>query len=189
MSRAFRISVSDSLSKVIRAEDHVCSQLELLEILPPDQMSDLLAAELIKLGFEPEDDLLVRETDGIQVAINVKEGTVQVQATAAQDISLSGEKEGRAYDDMGPNAKKVEQNLREQLRSRLEAQANQQEDQLQRELTDRLEKELTDLRQELDRAVNRATAEALKQKAAQLGQIKEMTEDAETGSLTIVVEV
>ena len=45
------------------------------------------------------------------------------------------------------------------------------------------------LRAELDKAVNRATAEALKQKAAKIGQIKEMTEDPESGSLTIVVEV
>jgi hypothetical protein len=48
---------------------------------------------------------------------------------------------------------------------------------------------LAGLRQELDEAVNRATGEALKQKAGQLGQIKEMTEDPQTGSLTIVVEV
>ena len=33
------------------------------------------------------------------------------------------------------------------------------------------------------------TAEALKIKAAQMGQIKEITEDPQSGSLTIVVEV
>ena len=42
---------------------------------------------------------------------------------------------------------------------------------------------------QLDQATNRATAKALKQKAAQIGQIKELTEDPESGSLTIVVEV
>ena len=36
---------------------------------------------------------------------------------------------------------------------------------------------------------NKVTADALKVKAAQLGQIKEMTEDPQAGSLTIVVEV
>ena len=45
------------------------------------------------------------------------------------------------------------------------------------------------LQKELDQAVNRVTAEALKRKAAQMGQIKEMTEDPQAGSLTIVVEV
>ncbi len=38
-------------------------------------------------------------------------------------------------------------------------------------------------------AVNRVTAEALKEKAAKLGQIKQISEDAQTGSLTIVLEV
>jgi hypothetical protein len=56
-------------------------------------------------------------------------------------------------------------------------------------VTDRLEGQLRDLRQELDQVVNRVTAESLKRKAAQLGQIKEMTEDPQAGSLTIVVEV
>jgi hypothetical protein len=37
--------------------------------------------------------------------------------------------------------------------------------------------------------VNRVTTGALKQNAAQLGQIKEVTEDAESASLTIKVEM
>jgi len=41
------------------------------------------------------------------------------------------------------------------------------------------------LRKELDQVANRVTAEALKRKAAQLGQIKEMTEDPESGSLFV----
>ena len=60
---------------------------------------------------------------------------------------------------------------------------------LQDKITEELEAELANLRGELDNAVNRATAQALKQKAAQIGQIKDMTEDPESGSLTIVVEV
>ena len=86
MSRAYRIRVRESLRRVIRAHDRVSTQLELLEVLPPEQMAQLL-------------------------------------------------------------------------------------------------------REELDQAVNRITAEALKQKAAQIGQIKELTEDPQSGSLTIVLEV
>jgi FtsH ternary system domain X5 len=56
-------------------------------------------------------------------------------------------------------------------------------------VTDRLERELGDLRRELDEIVNRVTAEALKRKAASMGSIKQLTEDPEVGSLTIVVEV
>ncbi len=60
---------------------------------------------------------------------------------------------------------------------------------MQTDVTDRLEGKLCDLRSELDQVANRVTAEALKIKAARLGQIKQMTEDAQSGSLTIVLEV
>ncbi len=56
-------------------------------------------------------------------------------------------------------------------------------------MTDKLEARLGDVRKEMDEVVNRVTAEALKRKAASMGQIKEMTEDPQAGSLTIVVEV
>ncbi len=79
--------------------------------------------------------------------------------------------------------------LREELQRDLEKQAAEKETGLQTQVTDRLEAQLGGLRQELDEAVNRVTAEALKRKAAQLGRIKEITEDPQAGSLTIVVEV
>jgi hypothetical protein len=41
----------------------------------------------------------------------------------------------------------------------------------------------------LDQAVIRVTAVAPKRKAAQMEQIKEITEDPQSGSLTIIVEV
>lgn len=52
-----------------------------------------------------------------------------------------------------------------------------------------LEGKLRDLRAELDSIANRVTAEALKVRASQLGEIREITEDPETGSLTIKVRV
>ena len=51
MSRAYRIKVRESARQVIRASDHVGTQLELLEILPPERMADLLARELCQARF------------------------------------------------------------------------------------------------------------------------------------------
>ncbi len=83
----------------------------------------------------------------------------------------------------------MRESLREELQRDLQKKAADKETGLQTKVTDRLEAQLGGLRQELDQAVNRVTAEALKRKAAQLGQIKEITEDPQAGSLTIVVEV
>jgi hypothetical protein len=189
MSRAYRISVKESVRRVVRAEDHVRSQLEMLDILPPAQMADLLAAELIRQGFQRDGDTVVRTDGDMKVTVDLKSGTVTVQSESEQEVEESGERAGSSYDRSGAHAKAVRENLRQGLVKDLEESVSQHEKALQKQVTDKLEGQLADLRKELDQAANRATAEALKQKAAQIGQIKELTEDPESGSLTIVVEV
>ncbi len=189
MSRAYRVSVSESLRTVLRAQDKVTTQLELLEVLPAETMAELLARELESRGFVRDGKNLVREEKGVQVTVNSETGEVTVSAESSRETELKGTREGRAWDDMGPNAKQVREELRKHLGQELEKQAEQKTARLQGEVTDRLEQALGDIRQELDQAVNRVTAEALKQKAATLGQIKELHEDKQTGNLTIVLEV
>jgi hypothetical protein len=189
MSRSYRISVRESLRRVLRAHDRVSTQLELLEILSPEEMAELLSQELEQRGFERRDRSLVREQDGVRVSVDPKTGTVTVASESSEEVELHGQREGTAWDDVGPSGTHVREGLKKQLQQDLEKQAERKTSDLQSQVTDRLEKQLGDLRQELDQAVNRVTAEALKEKARRIGQIKEMTEDPQTGSLTIVVEV
>jgi hypothetical protein len=191
MSRSYRIAVRESVNRVIKAEDKVSTKLEVLEVLPPEQMAGLLSDELEKRGFEKDEDgeTLVREEDGVVISVDAKTGTVTVSAESSEAAKLEGERQGRAYDDVGPHAKEVRENLRKELQKDLERKVEEKTAALQGKVTDKLEGKLTDLRQEMDEVVNRVTAEALKRKAASMGQIKEMTEDPQTGSLTIVVEV
>jgi hypothetical protein len=189
MSRAYRIKVSESLRRVIRASDHVSTRLEVLEILPPEDTAALLEAELLRRGFERKGEVLVRENDGVRVEVEPESGTVTVRAEAADGVEIGGEREAWSYQERGAHRKSTEQALRKQLQDDLEKQVRQKNQQLQKEVTDRLERQLGDLRRELDQVVNRVTAEALKRKAAQIGQIKELTEDPQSGSMTIVLEV
>jgi hypothetical protein len=189
MSRAYRISVRESLRKVIKAEDHVSTQLELLNLLPPEQMGELLAAELEQRGFERSGDKVVRRQDGVSVTVELTTGTVTVQAQSSREVNIEGEQAGYATEQGGKAAKRVEEHLREQLQKNLKKRAEAHKSDLQTQITDKLEVQLGDLRKELDQVVNKVTAEALKQKAAQLGTIKQVTEDAQTGSMTIVLEV
>jgi hypothetical protein len=189
MSRAYRIRVSESLQRTLQAEDEVCSRIELLEVLPPEQMAELLREELKQRGFAEKDGRLTRQDDGISVEIDPACGEVVLTSTAQRNLSIEAEREGLAYDDIGPAEKSVKKALKRQLQSDLERQAQHEQGRLQSEATKRLEGHLADLEKELNQAVNRVTAEALKRKAAQLGAIKEMSEDPQTGSLTIKVEV
>ena len=189
MSRAYRIRVKEAIRKDLSASDEVCSDLEILEILPGDQMADLLEGELKGRGFQEKDRKLVREKDGVTVAVDAKTGEVSVRAEAQEKVELETEKEGWGYDDVGAQAKHVRKQLSEQAKAELEKRAERQQERLQGDATEKLEGTMEDLRKELNDAVNAITREALKRKAAQLGQIKEMTEDPEAGSLTIKVEV
>jgi hypothetical protein len=189
MSRAYRIAVKESIKRIVRARDHVSTDLEILGILPKEQMAELLAEALGRRGFKQKGKEMVRTKKGVTVSVDTDSGKVTVQSDIEQEVKIEGERIGRSYDDAGPNAKKTKENLRKELQADLEKQVDERAAQLQSEATDKLEAELGDLRQELNQVVNRVTAEALKQKAGQMGQIKEMTEDPQSGSLTIVVEV
>lgn len=189
MSRSYRISVRECVNKVIKAEDRISTELEILEILPPEQMAGLLADELEKGGFRREGNLLVKEEDGVVVTVDTETGTVTVSSEASESTKVEGERHGRAYDDIGPHASQVREGLRQELQKDLEKKVEDKTSSLQSKVTDKLEGKLGDLREDLDKVVNKVTAEALKRKAASMGQIKEITEDEQSGSMTIVVEV
>jgi len=190
MSRAYKVRVKESLARDVQAKDDIEAQLEILEILPPEQMSEMLAQELEKRGFErQEDGTLVRKGDGACVTVEPCNGRVTIEAEAGDRIEVEGTREGFGYDDIGPTKKSIEQRIGKELRGDLEKRIDQQAEELQRDATSKLEKQLEEIRPVLDEAVSRVTAEALKQKAAQMGQIKEISEDSQSGSLTIKVEV
>lgn len=79
--------------------------------------------------------------------------------------------------------------MKSQLQDDLEKKAEHERERLQSAATEELEQKLCDLQPELSEVVNKVTREALKQKANQLGTIKEISENAESGELTIKIEV
>lgn len=186
MSRSYRIKVRESLRRVIKASDHVGSQLELLEILAPEQMAELLAKELVARGFERSGTTATRTTKGVTVTVDLECGEVTVRSDSQENLKLETERDRIVYEERTSAAEK---DLRDRLKESLEKDAQDRQTQLQKQVTDRLERELGDVKKELDGAVNRATAEALKVKAAQMGQIKSLTEDPSGNSLTIIIEV
>src|SRR4051812_38571816 len=91
MSRAYRITVKESESRHLKAGDEICTQLEILEILPPEDMATLLKEELKKRGFEEQEDgTMVRKDGELTVKIDPCSGEVTVKAeteeTVAQEV-------------------------------------------------------------------------------------------------------
>jgi hypothetical protein len=188
MSRAYRISVSESLNRVVQAEDGVCSKLELLPLLSQEELGGLLAEELARRGFTREGPVALRtEADGIRVAIDVQTGDVSVTLADQRAVELKAQAE-RTYTQEGEK-ERAQELARELARARLEKRATDAGELLREDLTRRLEGRLRDLKQELDGVTNRVTAEALKVRARQLGTVEEISEDPATGSLTIKVRL
>lgn len=190
MSRAYRINVRESVTREIKGTDAIGTKLELLDILPPEAMADLLRRELIAKGFRENDDgTLAREDKNATVIVDPCNGEVTVKAEIGRTVTEKGTREATAWDDVGPAAQTIEAKAREQLKAELAQKIDREQDRLQRKASEKLERELDDLKPELGEIVNKVTREALKQKAAQMGTIQQISEDEKTGSMTITVEV
>ena len=186
MSRAYRISVKESLSRHVQVEDGVSSSLELLPILAKERMREILAAQLAGKGFTRQGNTATRkEGEGISTEINLETGEVNVVAQGHANLDLKTERTAVVDNTVISEREKL---LRETAKASLEREAQAEEEALRRKITGQLEGTLRDLKGELDGVVNKVTATALKQRAAELGQVEEIHEEA-NGSLTIKVRV
>lgn len=186
MSRAYRISVKESLSRTVEVDDGVCSSLELLPILQKDRMRELLAHELEQRGFKRDGQTASRDQGkGITITVDLESGEVNVTAEGHAQLELKTERTSVSERQDDPQRAAT---LRAVAREALEREAKAEEEALRRKVTEQLEGTLRDVKGELDGVVNRVTAEALKQRAAELGQVEEIHEEA-NGSLTIKVRV
>ena len=190
MSRAYRITVKESETRNLKAGDEICTDLEILEILPPEDMATLLKNELGKRGFaEQEDGTMVRKDGDVTVTIDPCSGQVTVKAETADTVNQEVKRDATGFNDVGPNEKNLRDRVKEQLKSELDRKFENEQSRLQTEATQELEKHLTELQPEISQIVNQITRDALKQKAQQMGTVTEVSEDAESGSLTIKLEV
>jgi hypothetical protein len=186
MSRAYRISVKESLSRHVQVEDGVASTLELLPILARERMRELLAQELVGKGFTRDGQAVTRdEGQGITTRVDLDSGEVSVTAEGHTELELATDRTA-VVDEL--HGKDREAQLRQQAKAALEREAKAEEDALRRKVTAQLEGTLKDLKGELDGVVNRVTATALKQRAAELGTVEEVHEEP-NGNLTIKVRV
>lgn len=188
MSRAYRIRIAETLRRHIEVADGLQSRLEILEVLPREQTAEILKAELAKRGFEEAEDGQWSRTDedGVVVRVEPIEGTVTVTAGTDEHIHIAREREVTAWAE---NDKASRDRGKAALAAELEGEVEAREKELQAEVTEMLEGKLGDLRRELDQVSNKVTAEALKRKAASMGEIQEVSEDPESGSLTIRVKL
>lgn len=184
MSRAYRIQTSRTVERVVVVDDAVCTDLELLPLLPKERLSTLLEDELKQRGFEVEEGVAVRDEEGnIRVEVDLETARVTVRATGETTVSHTATRGSYADDDKA--RARIEREAETAANKRIDVEAEA----IEAQATQVLEAAVRELRDELDQVVHGVTASALKEKAASLGEITELSEDPETGEMTIKVKV
>ena len=190
MSRAYRITLKESDTRRLTAGDEISTRLEILEILPPEDMATLLRNELKGRGFEEQPDgTLVRKDGDLSVTVDPCTGEVTVAAGAEATVSQEAKRDATGFNDVGPNEQALRDRVKDQLKQELDKRFEAEQQKLQQKATERLEKHLNDIQPEVAEVVNKVTRDALKEKARQMGTVTEISEDEKTGNLTIKLEV
>jgi len=96
MSRAYRIKVKESVKRDVKAEDSIRTEIELIEILPAEQMGELLARELEGRGFRRATTARFTRTEGngVTIAVEPCTGEVTIRAETEQTVEVEGNPRG-----------------------------------------------------------------------------------------------
>jgi hypothetical protein len=180
--RPWKLTAAPPIKQTVVADDYVETKIDLPPVLPPEEAAGLLREELRRRHFEEgEGGSMARERNGVRVEVDPPSGGVRVSVEASDEVELPP-------DNPSPCSCRMRDKLREGLSSAQQRTLTSERDRLQRAVTSRLEGSLARLGCELEGIAHRVTAEALKAKARRLGEVKQITEDPQAGSLTIVVE-
>ncbi|NUO50725.1 MAG: hypothetical protein HOV80_17885 [Polyangiaceae bacterium] len=184
MSRPFRVRVAETVRRHIVVEDGVECGLDLLQILPCEEQTQILAEELERRGFTVTGDVARRTSEnGVELEVSLEEQRVSIKKRRERDVEHT---EARILASLTPEATEAQ---REEVRQQADRSIEGKREADRRALTAELERELGDLRAELDDISVKVTQEALRRKASRMGEVESISEDPETGSMTIRIRV
>jgi hypothetical protein len=184
MSKPYVVRIKETARRHIVVEDGVEARLEVLEILGKESTSRLLGEELARRGFTVDDGVATKtDADGVVLRVDIEERKVHLGKREEANLEHTVERTERGWDDV------PHKGMTERARAEGERALDAETTRRAQEITSQLERKLGDVRAELDEVVVRVTQQALRIRAAQIGEVESVEEDAETGSMTIRVRV
>jgi len=191
MSQCYQIDLKQSVVRVVRAEDSISYPLELTEILPPEEMGEMLRQVLTAAGWETanEDRFETTGPGGERLTIDLE--TMELTATLEVEKELVAEAGATGQGESNQVARQV---ARAQLDAKAAALGQQLEESGQRdvekETTTRLDESEDARQRQLNELLQQVYTEALKRKAGQLGEILEVRESTgESGDYELLIRV
>ncbi len=176
MSRGYRIRwaqpVWHSASTTVESGDAISMDVGMLEILPEGEMLALLRERLAEEGWTPgEDGSMGTKVEGVEVKLAADGRTVTASATAKKGVSVRTTAKG-------------------ELGERLERASEGAKRQLSREVAAQIVGAEAEIRERVQGALQRVYVEALRRKAASMGEIESVLEGVgEDGELELTIKV
>ena len=190
MSRPYRIKLKQSVTKTVSDSDKVTQKITLDTVLSQPEMRDILKEELKKAGFKETNGKLVkkRETGEVQT-VDLETLEVVTEVEIERSIKVDREVTVKSKQDsehMSKNQKdKFKKKAKADLLAKIEAEATtaarKQQAALARLVADTLAASEKERNLELSRAVKDTYKEAIKKKAASMGNVVSV-EERGTGS-------
>ncbi|MBU0551238.1 hypothetical protein KKF91_15450 [Myxococcota bacterium] len=169
MSRGYRVGVPQVVAQVTaRAEDQATLGLDLLAILPPEEMMGLLREALAEAGWREEGAALRREISGVDARLEGDEITL----TARREAQITGRGASK-----------------QQAEIAAEAQLEGKQARLAEGLSAQLERAARALGVELEAAIQGVYGRALRRRAAQMGEISSVVEREVNGEIELTIKV
>ncbi|MFN3199803.1 MAG: hypothetical protein ACE366_15480 [Bradymonadia bacterium] len=177
MSRGYRLRLPTRpvvrSEKDVNTSDALSMQVDLLPILSPEEMSTLLRQALIAQGWSEKGDRVVLNQDGVQIALEPDGRSIVIKGTRSARVT------GTATDKASAQAA-------------AKLQAERAKASMSQTLAKDLLKTEAAVREAIEKALQGVYVEALKRKAASMGEIESVHEG--TGAdgqseLTIKIKV
>ncbi len=173
MSRGYRVRVAAPLFREnaeINVNDEVQLPVEMLPILEPEEMNALMEALLKQMGWKQDKEGVFVEREGGRV--RWREGNLEIKLEDSQTIQ-------------------VQSGVQAEARRLLVKREEQSEKALKRRLSEKLIRLEAELQEEVDLVLAEVYRQALRRRAAQMGEILSVEESqGEDGmELTIRVDV
>ena len=200
MSYAYRIEVKESRLVEVTGKDSFTTRVEVVDVLPPAEMRDILENKLAEGGFSKDGETMVKAEGDVEVRIHTGTRDVTVsssrEATRQVDVKLHRSLEAHSPSEItGANQRRdaIRKDLETEAREKLDHQAKVagelMENQLRETATRALKEALPKVREELGRIGHATQAQALETKARRMGRVERVEHDPQNQSMTIVVKL
>jgi len=185
MSYPYRVVVTRSVQESVKGKDSSTNSISLTPILPEGKMQDLLCDALTKKGFEKQPDgTFTRTKDGVKETFDPKTMTITASAESTGEIKKEKTVEARGDASGSGNVERDRAHAEAEVGARLEkdlavtdAERRKKQEQLTADARKRLEETEKARVQDLNEATLDVYAEALKEKARSMGEVKEIREN------------